>query len=88
MSSNQGSHSQIKNDETPGAEYPNKYDLQDTETNKTSAIANFLSQVLPDAENAEGIISLNLKQREVFNAVQTWVEDYVKWFSFRQWEHR
>ena len=62
MISSQGPHSQIKNDESPGAENPNKYDLQDTETNTTSAIGNFMSQVLPDDEIAEGINSLNLKQ--------------------------
>ena len=48
--SNQGHHSQIENDETPGPEYPNKYDLEDTETNKTSAIANFMPQVLPNGK--------------------------------------
>ena len=48
--SNQGHHSQIENDETPGPKYPNKYDLEDTETNKTSAIANFMPQELPNGK--------------------------------------
>ena len=34
---------QIKNDETPGVKYPN--DLEDTETNKTSAIPNSMSKI-------------------------------------------
>ena len=53
----QDSHSQIENDETPGAEYPN----EDTKTNKTSAIPNFMPQILPDDEIAKDINSLNSK---------------------------
>ena len=64
---NQDSHSQIENDEIPGTEYPNENDLEDTETNKTSAIPNFMPQILPDDEIAKGINSLNSKQREVIN---------------------
>ena len=56
---NQDPHSQIQNDEKPGAEYPNENDSEDTETNKTSAISNFMLQVLPDDENAKGKNSLN-----------------------------
>ena len=56
-----------------------------------------MPKILPDDEIAEGINSLNLKQREVFNVVQTWAKDYVKYdghdiepahISFRQWRHR
>ena len=64
---NQDPHSQIENDEIPGTEYPNENDLEDTETNKTSAIPNFMPQILPDDEIAKGINSLNSKQREVIN---------------------
>ena len=39
---NQDPQSQIENDETPGAEYLNENNSEDTETNKTSAIPNFM----------------------------------------------
>ena len=71
---NQHPRSQIESDETPEAEYPNENDSEDTETNKTSKIPNFMPQVLPDNEIAEGINSLNSKQREVFNVLHTWVK--------------
>ena len=71
--------SQIENDETPGAEYPNEGESEKEETDKTSALSNFLPQILPDDEIAEGINSLNSKQREVFNVVHTWAKDYVKY---------
>ena len=48
----------MENDETPGAEFPNKSDLEE-ETNKTFAFPNFKPQILPDDEIAEGINSLN-----------------------------
>ena len=51
---------------------------KDTETHKTSAIPNFMPQVLPDDEIAKGINSLNSKQREVFNVVHTWATNFVK----------
>ena len=37
---NQDPFSQVENDKTSGAEYPNENDSEDTETNKTSAIPN------------------------------------------------
>ena len=58
---NQDSHSQIENDEPPGAKYPNEKDSEDTETSKTSAIPNFMAKILPYHKIAEGINSLNLK---------------------------
>ena len=76
---NQDPLSQIENDETPGAEYPNENDLEDTETNKTSVIPGFMPQILPDDEIAEGINPLDSKQREVFSVVHTWAKDYVKY---------
>ena len=54
---NQGSYSQFENDEAPGAEYPNEDDSEDTETNKTPAIRNFMPQILPDDEIAKHINS-------------------------------
>ena len=76
---NQDPHSQIQNDEKPGAEYPNENDSEDTETNKTSAISNFMLQVLPDDEIAKGKNSLNSKEREIFNVVHTWAKNFVKY---------
>ena len=73
---NQDPHSQVENDEKSEAEYLN--DPEDTETNQTSAISNFMLQVLPDDEIAKGINSLNSKQREVFNVVHTWAKNFVK----------
>ena len=58
---NQDPHGQIENDETLEAGYPNENDSEDTKTNKTSAIPNFMPQVLPDDEIAKGINSLNSK---------------------------
>ena len=66
---NQDPHSQIENDEIPRGEYPNDNDSEDTKTNKTSTIPFFMPQILPDNEIAEGINSLNSKEREVFNVV-------------------
>ena len=47
--------------------------------NKTSAIPNFMSQILPDDEIARGINSLNSKQREVLNVVHEYAKDYGKY---------
>ena len=63
LNNNQGPHSQIENDEIPGAEYPNDNDLEDIETNKTATIPTFMPQVLTDDEIAEAINSLKSKQR-------------------------
>ena len=71
-------HSQTENDEIPGAGYPNENDSGEGETNKLSALPNFMPQILPDDEVVKGTNSLNLKQRQVFNVVHTWVKDYVK----------
>ena len=38
-----------------------------------------MPQILPDDEITEGTNSLNSKQREVFNVVHTWAENYVKY---------
>ena len=74
---NQEPHSQIENDEISGAEFPNDNDSEGTEINKISAVPNFLPQILPDDEISEGINSLNLKQREVFNVLHKWVESML-----------
>ena len=58
---NQDPHSQIESDETPETEYPIENEPEDTETNKTSAIPNFIPQILPDDESVRGINSLNSK---------------------------
>ena len=78
LTNNQDPQNQIENDEIPGAEYPNDNDLEDTKTNKTSTIPTFMPQMLQDDEIAEGINSLNSKQREVFKVVHKWVKVYVK----------
>ena len=59
----------------PVAEHPS--DSNDIETNKTSAISNFMPQMLTGDEISEGINSLNLKQRQMFNMVHTWGKDHV-----------
>ena len=53
---NQDQQSQIKNNETLGAEYPNQNDSDDTETNKTSAVPNFMPNTSPDDEIPKGKI--------------------------------
>ena len=75
---NQDPHSQIENDETPGAEYPNESDSENEETNKTSALSNFMPQILPDNEIEACINSLNSKQSQVSIVPHAWVKDYVK----------
>ena len=75
---NQDPHSQIKNNEIPGAEYPNDNDSEDIETNKISTIPTFMPQILPDDEIAEGINWLNSKQMQFFNVVHKWAKEYVK----------
>ena len=47
---NQDPHSQIENDEIPGAEYLNNNDSEDTETNKILTIPTFMPQILIDNE--------------------------------------
>ena len=49
---NQDPHSQIENEEKPGAKYPNESDSEKSETNKTSTLPNFMPQILPDDEIA------------------------------------
>ena len=53
-------------------------DSEDTGTKKTSTIPTFMPQIFPDNEIAEGINSLNSKQREVFNVAHKWAKEYVK----------
>ena len=38
-----------------------------------------MSQILPDDRITKGINFLNTKQREVFNVVHTWTNNYVKY---------
>ena len=38
-----------------------------------------MPQILPDDEIAKGILSLNSKQKKVFNVVHTWAKSYVKY---------
>ena len=46
--------------------------IQKTQKHKISVIPNFLPKILSNNEIEEGINSLNSKQTEVCNAVQTW----------------
>ena len=62
-------HSQIEKHETPVAEHPNESDTEGAEANRTYALPDFLLQILPIDKIAQGINSLNSRQREVFNAV-------------------
>ena len=73
---NQDLHSQIENNVTPVLEYPTYSD--DIEVNKTSAIPNFMPQILPDDEIVEETNSLNLKQRDLIKAKQSlWSDSYI-----------
>ena len=58
---NQDPHSQVENDEIPGAEYPYNNDSEDTKINKTPTIPTFMPQILPNDDIMEGINSLNSK---------------------------
>ena len=64
MANNQDPHGEIEDDEIPRAEYSNENDSEETD-NKTSGIPNFMPKILPYDDMAEGINSLNSKQREV-----------------------
>ena len=46
-------YSKIENDKTPEAKFLKANDSEDTETNKTSAIFNFMSKILPDDKMAK-----------------------------------
>ena len=61
------------------AKYSNESYSEDRETNKATAISNFMPKILPDNDIAEGINSLNSQQKEAFNVVHTWAKDYVKY---------
>ena len=52
---NQDPHSQTENDETSEPEYPNESKLEEGETNKISALPNFMPQILTDDEIAESM---------------------------------
>ena len=67
--------------EISGAEYANENDSEKRETSNFFAIPNFIPQILPDDEVAEGINSLNSEQKKVFHVVHTWTNDYVKYDS-------
>ena len=47
--------SQIENGETPEEDYPNESDSEEEKTNKTSAMSNFVPQILPDREIAKNV---------------------------------
>ena len=51
------------------AEHPNESNTEEAEANRTSALPVLLPQILPIDKIAQGINSLNSRQREVFNAV-------------------
>ena len=72
-------HTQIENNKASRAEYLHKYDSEDRETNKTSAILNLILKIFPDEETAGGVNSFNSKQKEVFNMVHKWDKNYVKY---------
>ena len=69
MTNNHNPHSQIKKDKIPRLKQPDENDSEDTETNNTFAIHDFMSKILPDKEIAEGINPLNSEQVDVFNVV-------------------
>ena len=48
-----------------------------------------MSQILVDDEIAEGINTLHLKKKEVFNVFHTWAKDYVKhnWHNVEPIQH-
>ena len=77
---NQDSHSQTKNDETSGTEFPDENDSEDTKANKISAILNFMSQILPDDEIAEGMKCFTSKT--IFSYFNT-ISVHHKWKETR-----
>ena len=47
--------SRTENGETPEEDYPNESDSEEGKTNKTSAMPNFVPQILPDREIAKNV---------------------------------
>ena len=76
MIKNQEPHSQIENDETPGPEYSNENDSGDTEPNKASAIAHFMSNISPDHDMESKIFSKI--ESKIFSIICSRTKDYVK----------
>ena len=76
MTNNHNPHSQIKKDKIPRLKQPDENDSEDTETNNTFAIHDFMSKILLDKEIADGRNPLNSKQVDVFNVVHIYYLKY------------
>ena len=78
MLDNQDLLGQTESDETVEAKYTNDQDNENTESNRNSALPNFMQRIMIDGEVLESINSLHSKQRDVFNVFHTRVKSYAK----------
>ena len=53
-------------------------DDKNTESNRNSAIPNFIPRIMADDEILERINFLNFEQHDVFNIVHNWAKEYAK----------
>ena len=69
MLDNQDTFGQIESNGTGEAVYSNGQDDENTESNRNSAVPNFMPRILTEDDILESINSLNSKQRDLFNVV-------------------
>lgn len=54
-------------------------DDENTESNRNSAIPNFMPRITEDNEILESITFLNSEQHNVFNIISNWAREYAKY---------
>ena len=69
MLNNQDTFGQIESNGTGEAVSSNGQDDENTESNRNSAVPNFMPRILAEDDILESINFLNPKQRDVFNVV-------------------
>ena len=69
MLNNQDTFGQIESNGTGEAVYSNGQADENTESNRNSAVPNFMPRILAEDDILESINFLNSKQRDVFNVV-------------------
>lgn len=69
MLDNQETFGQIESNGTGEEVYSNGQDDENTESNRNSAVPNFMPRILAEDDILESISSLNSKQRDLFNVV-------------------
>ena len=76
---NQDSLGKIENDQTAEPVYENDRVNEESQENINSTLPSFMPTLLSDDEISEIIMNLKVKQRGVFEVVQEWARNYVKY---------